>query len=216
MRRGVLTVGLAVALGAAAGATERPTSLTIHASPLVVPCLEASASAYAAGRAVRIDTGGGPNASDLLVASDLEVTRALETGLALLDSDQDVAQIPWVLQVSAGNPGRVRSLEDALAQGLEVVLPKDVAAHEVRRMAEGRGNRTRQASDVRDLRSASAAVLPLSLAAAGDRIPTSLRPLHVRVAVLAGSKQEAAARAFAGFLASEPGQRVFAACENKR
>lgn len=213
--RALLPLALSLALGGTVAATERPAPLIVRASPLVAPCVEASASAYAA-RAVRIDASAGQNAADVLVAADVEVTRALEAGMALLDSDVDLARIPWVLQVPAGNPSRIAGLEDALARGLEVVLPKDPAAYEARRITAGRGDRVREASDPRELRSAPIALLPLSLAGAGDRIPTALRPLQVRAVVLAGSKQAEAARAFASFLGSEPGQRAFTACGDKR
>src|SRR3990172_11472168 len=109
----VIRILLLLALaGGAAGAAEH--RLIVRASPLFPSCVEASARSYAA-RGVRVGAGGGE--ADVLVASDVEVTRALETGMAFLDSDVDVARVPWVLRVPAGNPSRVASLDQALAQG---------------------------------------------------------------------------------------------------
>ncbi|HLA76595.1 MAG TPA: substrate-binding domain-containing protein [Vicinamibacteria bacterium] len=204
----VIRILLLLALaGGAAGAAEHP--LIVRASPLFSSCVEASARSYAA-RGVRVGAGGGE--ADVLVASDVEVTRALETGMAFLDSDVDVARVPWVLRVPAGNPSRVASLDQALAQGVEIALPKDPAAYEARRLVAGR-ERVREDPEAG---SAPTALLPLSLARGGEHIPTDIRPLHVRAVVLSGSKQQAAARAFASFLGSEAGQRAFAACGDNR
>ena len=211
----LLPVALGLALGAAVAAAERGSPLVVRASPLLAPCVEAAALNDPA-RAVRVDPSAGLDAADVLVGADVEVTRALEMGMALPDSDLDVARIPWVLRVPAGNPSRIVGLEDALARDLEVVLPKDPAAYEARRRAAGRGDRVREAADPRELRSASVALVPLSLAGAGERIPVDLRPIEVRAAVLSGSRQTATARAFVSFLASEPGQRAFTVCGEKR
>jgi accessory colonization factor AcfC len=121
-----------------------------------------------------------------------------------------------VLKVPAGNPSRIASLEDALARGLELVLPRDAAAYEARRLAAGRGDRVREAASPGELRSAPVALVPLSWAGTGERVPVDLRPIEVRATVLTGSKQAAAARAFVSFLASETGQRAFATCGNTR
>lgn len=214
-RKVLLPLACGLGLGAALAAAERNPPLLVRASPLLAPCVEAAAR-QDPGRALRIDADAGPEAADLLVAADVEVTRALEMGTALLDSDVDVARIPWVLKLAAGSPSSLASLEDALARGLEVVLPKGAAAYEARRMAAERGGRVRETADLRELRSAPLALLPRSLAGAGEQVPAGLRPLEVRAAVLAGARQPEAARAFVSFLGSEPGRRAFAACGENR
>ena len=62
------------------------------------------------------------------------------------------------------------------------------------------------------LSAASAAVLPLSLAAGTDHAALDIPPMVARAAVTRRPRSPATAAAFVVFLASEEGQRVFAAC----
>ncbi len=211
MNRLVVTL-LGLAVSATAMAAERAAPPVVRASPLIAPCVEAAARAYrVSGVQVEVGTVADAERGDLLVGSAVEVTRALETGTALVDSDVDVARIPWVLRVPEGNPDAVLDLDDALRRDLEVVVPTGPGAHEAQRVVAGRG-RVREVAGSEALRGASRALVPLSLRGPGHVIPTHVRPLEARAAVRAGSTQGVAARAFLQFLVSPDGQAAFAAC----
>ena len=66
----------------------------------------------------------------------------------------------------------------------------------------------------RDLREAAVALVPLSLAGAGERLAVDVPPIVVRAAVATEPARPADARALVAFLASEPGQKAFAACRS--
>jgi hypothetical protein len=149
---------------------------------------------------------------DVMVGSAVELTRALESGAADLESDVDVARVPWVVQVRPGGPASVRQAADVAASGAEVTIPDSPAAYEARRWAVDKGGgRVREASG-RALREAAVALVPLSLAGAGERLRVDVPPLIVRAAVAAAPGHAADARALVAFLASDAGQKAFAAC----
>lgn len=208
-----LIAALAFASPASAGEP-----LRVRVTPAVAPCVASASKGWIGpgGRSVSMDGAGlrDPAPVDVLVGTDVEMTRALEGGRAVVNSDVEIAEIPWVLAVAAGNPLGVRSLADVREKGVEVLVLEGPAAYEARRALAGGGtSRVRESSDRAALRAAPVALLPLSLAASGERIAVpDLRPLRASAAVAEGAAQPERAREFVGFLASEAGQRAFAAC----
>lgn len=198
---------LAVPLQAADG------PLNVRASLEAAPCVLAAASAY--DRPVAVETGAlrGPGPADVLVGSGVEINRALEGGAAVVGSEEALARIPWVLSVAAGNPLRIAGLADLARPGLEVFVLGGPAAYEARRaLAERQTERVRESRDGAALRRAAIALVPLSMAGAGERVAVDVAPIPVGAAVSARSTRLAEARAFVSFLVSEKGQAAFVAC----
>ncbi len=203
------------ALLPAAGAVETP--LRVRVSPAVAPCVQAAARAWETNRGVPValETGAlpGSEAVDAFVGSSVELTRVLEGGAGVLESEVSVANIPWVLAVSVTSPASVRSLSDLGRADVAVALLGGPAAYEARRaLAERGGMRVRETMEPAELRAAPVAIVPLSLAGPGERHPLDIRPLRATAAVSVQATRPEAARAFVGFLGSEAGQKVFVAC----
>jgi hypothetical protein len=207
---------LAFSLAPAARAEE---PLRVRASAAVAPCVAAASQSWSGGRRVALETASlrDPGPADVLVGPLVEMTRALEGGQAVVNSDVDIAEIPWVLSVAPGNPLRVKSLTDAREKGLDLVVLGGPASYEARRaLAGGATSRVREVSDRAALRAAPVALVPLSLAGGGERIAVSeVPPLRVSAAVGAHAAQPARAEEFVRYLGSEAGQRAFAACGSR-
>jgi accessory colonization factor AcfC len=201
----------------AAGATgPQGGALRVRASAAVAPCVEAAARAYVQkSRPVLVEPWslGDAAAADVLVGSAAEVTRALEGGWAVADSDAEVARVRWVLVVPAGNPNQIRGLADANRAGIEVWVGGGRAAHAARRIAQQAApERVREASDGAVPNGAAAALVPLCLAGGdGERLSVDVPDLVVEAAVSARANRARAARDFVAFLASAAGRRAFAA-----
>lgn len=191
-----------------------PQGLRVRASSVVAPCVEAAVRAWPAARApVDVETAAllTPGPVDVLVASAVELTRALEGGAAEPGSDVDIARVPWVMQVRGG-AASIRRAADLAGSGLEVIVPESPASYEAWRWARSTsGGRVRSATG-RALREAPVAVVPLSLAAPGDRMSVDVPPIVVRAATGVAPGRPEDARALVAFLASEPGQKAFAEC----
>jgi hypothetical protein len=212
MSAGALIVVFAVA---AAGADRSTSPLRVRASSLVAPCVEAAVRAWpSALGAVQVESEAptAPGPTDVVVASSVELTRALESGRAEVGSEVDVARVPWVVQVRPGGPASVRRAADVAASGAEVTIPDSPAAYEARRWAAEKGGGRVREGNGRALREAAVALVPLSLAGAGERLSVDVPPLVVRAAVAAEPAWPAEARALVTFLGSEPGQKAFAEC----
>ena len=189
-------------------------ALRVRATTAVTPCVEAAARAYEkkAGRVV-VETGGlgdaGP--ADVVVGSAAEVTRALEGGAAVLDSDAEVARVRWVLVVPEGNPHQIHGLADLDRAAVEVWIAGGPAAYEARRAVQKLApERAREASDGAVPRGAAAALAPLCLAGPGERVAVDVPDMVVQAAVSARAKRGDVARDFVAFLASPAGRGAFA------
>jgi ABC-type molybdate transport system substrate-binding protein len=186
----------------------------VRASEAAAPCVEAAAAAYS--RPIALDVGALLDASptDVYVASSgVEMTRAVESGRAVDGSEVDVARIPWVLSVPRGNPEGLTALQDLARPGLDAVMLSGPAAYQARKAVGAVAPvKLRETADARTLRSARVALVPLSLAGGGDRIPVDLPALEARAAVAKGTARAEEAAAFVRFLGSEEGQRAFAGC----
>jgi hypothetical protein len=188
--------------------------LRVRATEAMAPCLVAATRALPAGpgRSSTLETGDLADATaDVLVGSAVEITRALESGLALFDSDVDIASVPWVLVLGEKAPD-LHSLKEVAAAGLEVEVPAGPASYEARRaLAAASAGRVRE-SDALALRKAGIALVPLSLAGPGRRIAVDVPALLAQAAVGARAASPEAARALAAFLGGENGRRAFAEC----
>jgi hypothetical protein len=198
----------------AGAAEEAPLRVRVSAEP--APCVAAASRSWSSGRKVVFETAAlrDPGPVDVIVGTGPEMTRALEGGRAVVNSDVEVAEIPWVLSVAAGNPLRVRDLADLGTREMEVLVLGGPAAYEARRaLGAGRGSlRVREETDRETLRAAPVALVPLSLAGAGDRIKVDLPPLRASAAVAVGAARPEQAAALVRYLGSEGGQRAFASC----
>jgi hypothetical protein len=190
-------------------------SLRIRSSAVASPCVEAVGRAWEArgGRALDVETGALRDAGDwdVLVGSGVELTRALEGGDAVIDSDVGIADIPWVLHLTSG--GDVRSLSDVVQSGVEITMLAGPAAYEARRALARDGTvSVRETTDGAELRSAPVALVPLSLAGSGRQVEVDVPPVRVDAAVGMRARHGDDAQAFVRYLGSEAGRQVFATC----
>ena len=204
-----------LASGISVRAADSP--LVVRVSAAAAPCTQAAARAWEASRGapVTLVVGAlpGTEPADAFVGASVELTRVLEGGAGALDSEVNVASIPWVLAVATGSGAGVRSLSDLGRAEEPVALLGGPAAYEARRaLAETGGARVRETTEAAELRAAPVAIVPLSLAGPGERHTLDIRPLRVVAAVAERSERPEAARAFVRFLGSEAGQKAFSAC----
>jgi hypothetical protein len=211
----VLLLGL-LALPLAAA----PSALRVKASPAVAPCVVAAAGAYErAGGRVAVETVaiGSPDSADgadVVVAADQELNRVIESGASHPDLDVEVARMPWVL---AGPPGTPTPELRSLSRSGSVVRSLDgVVARETWRRLHLQGFTPARLERVREtpvrLQAGEAAVVPLSLAGAGRVTTLDVPALSVHALGVRASPRKDEARAFLGFLTSEPGNAAFRAC----
>jgi ABC-type molybdate transport system substrate-binding protein len=196
-----------------------PEPLRIQATEAVAPCVEAGARAFQARgmSTVAVVTGSlkAAPAADVFAGSAVEMTRAIESGDALDDTDVAVAKIPWVVVVGSGESVKIERLSDLARPEVEVEVLGGPAAYEARRALEGvKADRVRESRDASVLKKASVALVPLSLAGPGERVPVDVPAIEARAAVATRTGRREEAQAFVSFLASEAGQRAFARCES--
>jgi hypothetical protein len=208
-------LGLAALLlvGAPPGAAVDEGALRVRASSAVAPCVAAAARAFRSSTSVAVGGFRDLHDADVFVGADVEVTRALESGGALIRSEADVASIPWVLVVGRGNPLALRGTDDLARAGRDVWVLGGLAASQARRaLSQVPPDQLKESEDAGLLRDAAPALVPLSLAGAGERLAVDVPALAARAVVTSATKRPEAAKAFVAFLASEPGQRAFARC----
>ena len=218
MSRGIVL--LVLLAGVASGPV--PGVLRVKASPAVAPCVVAAGLEYerATGRKVVVETTaiGSPTSAagaDVVVASDRELNRVIESGATHPDLDVDVARIPWVL---AAAPGTAAPEIGALARSaMPVRVLGGTVSHEALRnlslqgTAPGNATRFDGARGAVRLSPGEAAIVPLSLAGSGPVTPLAVPPLTARALGVRASARTADARAFLDFLAG-PGNEAFRAC----
>jgi hypothetical protein len=187
-------------------------SLRVLSSAVSAPCVEAAGRAWGF-RPLSVETGSlrDPGDWDVLVGSGVELTRALEGGDAVIDSDVGIADIPWVLHVPAG--GDVQSLSEVVQSGVEIVVLAGPAAYEARRALARDGTAAiRETADAAQLRSAPVALVPLSLAGSGRQLEVDVPPVRVDAAVGIRAPHSEDAATLVRYLGSEAGRQAFAAC----
>ncbi len=215
LKLSTLVVAVVVVIAAPAVGFAADDALRVRSSAIATPCVTAVGQAWEArgGRTVSVETGGlrDEGAWDVLVGSSVELTRALEGGEADIETDVDIATIPWVLHLPSG--GDVGTLSDLARANVEIVMPAGAASYEARRaLAEQGAARVLETTDAARLRSAPVALVPLSLAGAGKRLSVDVPPIRVGAAVGSRARHAADAAAFVRYLGSEGGQQVFATC----
>jgi hypothetical protein len=175
--------------------------------------VEAAARAYEKKeRRVLVETGPlDARSADVFVGAAAEVTRALEGGAAVADSDTEVGRVRWLLVVPEGNPQALTGLADVDRAGVEVWVAGGPAAHEARRaLQEVAPERARESSDGAVPGGAAAALAPACVAGPGERLAVEVPDLVVEAAISARASRPEAARDFVAFLASPAGRRAFA------
>jgi hypothetical protein len=188
----------------------------VRVSEAVAPCVEAAAAKWSeAGSTLSLERGplAASKGLDVYVGSAVEMTRAVESGAATEGSEVDLARIPWVLSVPAGNPDRVSGLADLERSGHDVAILGGPEAYEARRALKSalRAERIREVADRKGLDAAGVTLVPLSLAR-GQTVSVDVPPLIARAALAEGAPQAKAAQAFLKFLGSDEGRAAFSTC----
>ena len=190
-----------------------PDTVRVRASAAFAPCLAPALDAFTRATGVPVVLTAAdpdpPQDADLVVGDDVEMTRLLEGGTAELASAVDLGQVPWVMVVPEGSP-----VGSVAAFATEPVAVLGGRAGREARAALGTlsAQRLEVTTDAGDLRRARHALVPRSLAGAGERRPSAVRPLVATAALLAGSPRNAAARLVLSFLASADGRRALGGC----
>lgn len=114
LKLSTLVVAFVVVIAAPAVGLAADDTLRVRSSAIAARCVTAVGQAWEArgGRTVSVETGGlrDEGVWDVLVGSSVELTRALEGGEADIETDVDIATIPWVLHLPSG--GDVSTLSD--------------------------------------------------------------------------------------------------------
>jgi hypothetical protein len=190
--------------------------LRVRTTAVAAPCVQSALRAFAApagGVAVDVGSVVTPGPGDVLVASAVELTRALETGTAEANTDVDIARVPWVLQ-ARGGARPIRGAKDLEGSRVEVAVPAIPAAYEAFRWAAKTTGTPARTANARELREAPVTLVPLSLAVPGDRFGVDLPSVVIRAALGIEPSRRAEAQAFLTFLASPAGKEAFAACRS--
>ncbi len=211
--RGLALLGTSCLLATGQGGTAIGASreVRLRASLAFAPALEPALAAFSreTGVAARLEVGepDPPGDADLVVGDDSELRRLLEGGTADLATATDLGYLPWVLVVPAGSPADVTA---AMAATDSLTSLGGRIGREARAVLGGRlaGKRVRLSSDPAELRAASPALVPRSLAGPGEQRPAGVPPLVAVAAVVSGGPNEAAARQLLAFLRGPRGRAL--------
>ena len=208
----VLGVSCLLAVGVG-GATPAPQGVTVRASETFAPLLEPALAAFTRETGVRATLEVRPPdpaaGADLVVGDDLELRRVLEGGTADVSTAFDLGYVPWVLVAPAGAPAGVRA---AAEQADRLFVLGGALGRDARKAigAQLPADRLRITSDRAELRAARYALVPRTLAGAGEQRPAGVRPLVAVAAAVTDSANPAGARQLLAFLRSARGQRLVA------
>ena len=189
---------LALLLTLASAPLQPSAVLHVRASAAFAPCLTPVVQAYNRASATRalLDVGvpDPVGSADVVIGDDSEMTRLLEGGAASLATAVDLGAMPWVRVApegwaAAGADGPIAVLGGAAGREARTLLSMSRATMRI-------------TADPEELRRASAALVPLSLAGAGARRPADLTPLRATAAEVVAGRNGAAARRFLAFLQS--------------
>ena len=188
--------------------------LHVRASVAFAPCLDPVVKAYSRESAVAavLDVGI-PNAdADVVIGDDSEMTRLLEGGTAVLGTAIDLGSVPWVFVLPQGSPAT------AFSSSADVVaVLGGIAGREARTLLSRTGvARVRVTTNGEDLGHAAHALVPVSLAGAGEHRPADVNPLIATAAEIAGARNGSRARGFLAFLASPRGRALVDGCFRPR
>jgi hypothetical protein len=188
-----------------------PDTVHVRASAAFAACLAPALDAFTrttgAGVTLTVADPDPPQDADLVVGDDLEMTRLLEGGATDPSSAVDLGRVPWVLVVPTGSPAGV----SALAAGPVSVLAGR-AGQEARASLTMGPDRLEVTSDAAALRRASRALVPRSLAGAGEWRPSDVRPLIATAALVSGSPRAMTAGRLLAFLSGGAGRAALESC----
>ncbi len=186
-----------------------PGPVRVRASAAFAPFLEPALAAFSreSGLATVLDVGepDPPGEADVVVGDDVELQRLLEGGAADVASSFDLGYIPWVFVVPERSPESVSALASAdrvYLLGGKVGLVGRAALDAVSR------DRVRVSNDPKELRQASYALVPRSLAGPGEHRPASVRALVATAAMVRAAPHPAGARQLLAFLKSPRGRAI--------
>ncbi len=211
----VLGAGLIAGSGEGSVPASAAQPLHVRASPAFAPCLAAPLRAFTreSGLAVVLDVGepDPPLGADVVIGDDAELTRVLEGGAADLSTASDLGYIPWVFVVPQGSPKGVTA---AVAGSDRLFVLGGRVGRDARAALGERlpAVRWQVSTDPFELRGARYALVPRSLAGAGERRAAELRPLIAVAAAVSASAQPAAARQLLAFLESPRGHALLSPC----
>ncbi len=185
-----------------------PTTLHVRASVAIAPCVAPVVDAYnrtAARRAV-LDVGlpFPVGDADVVIGDDAEMTRVLEGGAASLATAIELGAMPWVHVTPEG-------LAAASASGPVAVLGGP-AGRDARALLSRSRASMKVTTDGGELRASAVALVPLSLAGAGQRRIADVPPIQATAAEIVASGQRPAARAFLAFLGTGEARSTLGRC----
>jgi len=192
----------------AAATTQASANATLHvrASVAIAPCVAPVVEAYnRTGRRAVLEVGAPTpiGNADVVIGDDGEMTRALEGGTASLATAVELGAMPWVHVAPEGL---------AASSQLPVVVLAGPAGRDARELLSKSRRAIKVTGDGAELRTASVALVPLSLAGAGTRRPAEVPPLQATAAEVVASANKAAARRFLEFLRTSEARATIDRC----
>ncbi len=170
--------------------------LQVRASAALAPCVAPVVEAWnrlgARRAALEIGLPSAAGDADVVIGDDTEMVRALEGGAASIATSVELGAMPWVHVTPEG-------LAAAAFEGPVAVLGGP-AGREARALLSRSGASVKVATDAAELKGATTALVPLSLAGPGARRPADLPPLQGTAAEVVASPRGPAARQFLAFL----------------
>lgn len=202
---------LALVLTMASAPLQASSPLHVRSSVAFAPCIAPVVKAYsrASGVAAVLDVGmpSSPGDRDVVIGDDSEMTRLLEGGTAILATAIDLGSVPWVFVGAQGSPAALS------ASSSTVAVLGGIAGREARALlSRTAATRLVVTTDAKELSQAASALVPLSLAGAGEHRPADVRPLMATAAAIAGSRNGSRARPFLAFLDSSRGRSLVDNC----
>ena len=188
-----------------------PTPVRVRASAAFAPFLEPALAAFSRESGIPtvldLNEPDPPDGADVVVGDDVELQRLLEGGTADVRSSFDLGYIPWVFVV----PERSADSVSALASADRVYLPAGKVGLVGRAgLPAVSAERVRVSSDPRELRQASYALVPRSLAGPGEHRPAGVRSLVATAAMITATPHPAGARQLMAFFKSPEGRTLLA------
>ena len=205
-------IALAVAVTPSAAA---PGEVVVRASEAFAPCLAPALASFRreTGVHARLEVKDPDPAvgADVVVGDDSELTRVLEGGSANLASALDLGFIPWVFVSPPGAPADVKA---AAAMAERVVALGGPLGDQARATLGVRFalDRLRVTRDAAELRGARYALVPRSLAGAGQLRAVPVPPLVAVAAAVNDAANGPGAGRLLEFLKSSRGRAALSAC----
>jgi hypothetical protein len=205
------TVVIAAALAFLPAAAPGATPLRVRASVAFAPVAATIVDAFAreSGIPAVLERGepDPPAGADVVIGDDSELQRLLEAGVVDERSSVDLGTLPWVLVAPAGAPAGAVEAAGASADGIAVLAGR--AGREARiSLSAVAPSRLTVSADPEALGRASVALVPSSLAGAGERRATTLPPLIATAALVVESKHVAETQRLLAFLKSDTARRL--------